>query len=115
MKLETTNPNNYSFITKQLELHILGGLQLNKLESLRVTLSIEKITKGKNVLNVLRQSIDLYNDNQLEKLVRKCAERLEIGTSITRITLQELTRALENYRFALTEKQTENQKPFSKT
>ncbi|PPK92254.1 hypothetical protein LY01_03012 [Nonlabens xylanidelens] len=53
MKLETTNPNNYSFITKQLELHILGGLQLNKLESLRVTLSIEKITKGKNVLNVL--------------------------------------------------------------
>jgi hypothetical protein len=113
--LDTSNPNNYEFKTKQLELHILGGLQLNKLESLRVTLSIEKLKQGKNVLNVLRQSIDLYNDNQVEKLVRKCAERLEIGTSVIRITLQELTRELENYRFALTEKQTENQKPFSKT
>ncbi|WP_438968532.1 hypothetical protein [Nonlabens sp.] len=108
-------PQQLRIQTKQLELHILGGLQLNKLESLRVTLSIEKLKQGKNVLNVLRQSIDLYNDNQVEKLVRKCAERLEIGTSVTRSTLQELTRELENYRFALTEKQTENQKPFSKT
>jgi uncharacterized pyridoxal phosphate-containing UPF0001 family protein len=44
--LDTTNPNNYSYTTKEIELHILGGLQLNKLESLRVTLSIEKLTKG---------------------------------------------------------------------
>jgi hypothetical protein len=114
-KLNTQNPNDYIYKKKGLELHILGGLQLNKLESLRVTISIEKLTKSKSVLNILRQSIDLYNDNQLEKLVRKCAERLEIGTSVIRITLQELTRELENYRFALTEKQTENQKPFSKT
>jgi predicted transcriptional regulator len=113
--LNTTNTNNYHFSTKGLELHILGGLQLHKLESLRVTLSIEKTTKGKNVLNVLRQSIDLYNDNQVEKLVRKCAERLEIGTSVTRETLQSLTKALENYRFALTQKQNELTKPFSKT
>jgi hypothetical protein len=114
-KLNTQNPNDYIYKKKGLELHILGGLQLNKLESLRVTISIEKLTKSKSVLNILRQSIDLYNDNQLEKLVRKCAERLEIGTSVVRITLQELTRELENYRFALTEKQTENQKPFSKS
>ncbi len=113
--LNTTNPNNYIFKTKELEIHILGGLQLNKLESLRVTISIEKLTKGKNVLNVLRQSIDLYNDNQVEKLVRKCAERLEVGTSVIRKTLQELTKELENYRFLLTKQQTELQKPFSKT
>ncbi len=113
--LNTSNPNNYIYKTKDLELHILGGLQLNKLESLRVTLSIEKLTKTKAVLNILRQSIDLYNDNQLEKLVRKCAERLEIGTSVIRKTLQELTRELENYRFLLTEKQTELNKPYKKS
>ena len=113
--LNTSNPNNYEYQTKELELHILGGLQLNKLESLRVTLSIEKLTKSKAVLNVLRQSIDLYNDNQVEKLVRKCAERLEIGTSVIRKTLQELTKALENYRFLLTEKQTELNKPYKKS
>lgn len=114
--LNTTDPNNYSYTTKDIELHILGGLQLNKLESLRVTLSIEKnIKKPTTVLNVLRQSIDLYNDNQVEKLVRKCAERLEIGTSVIRTTLQELTKALENYRFLLVNQQTELQKPFNKT
>jgi len=105
--LNTSNPNNYVYQTKDLELHILGGLQLNKLESLRVTISIEKLTKTKAVLNVLRQSIDLYNDNQVEKLVRKCAERLEIGTSVIRTTLQELTKALENYRFLLNDTQQE--------
>ena len=114
-KLNTSNPNNYLYKTKEIEIHILGGLQLNKLESLRVTLSIEKLTKTKAVLNILRQSIDLYNDNQVEKLVRKCAERLEIGTSVIRKTLQEVTRTLENYRFLLTEKQSELTKPFSKT
>ena len=113
--LDTSNPNNYSYTTKDIELHILGGLQLNKLESLRVTLSIEKLTKTKAVLNILRQSIDLYNDNQVEKLVRKCAERLEIGTSVIRKTLQEVTKALEAHRFLLNDKQNELQKPFSKT
>ena len=111
---DTSNSNNYAYQTKELEIHILGGLQLNKLESLRVTLSIEKLTKTKAVLNILRQSIDLYNDNQVEKLVRKCAERLEIGTSVIRATLQELTRELESYRFLLTEKQTELNKPYQK-
>ncbi|OED46180.1 hypothetical protein AB832_00970 [Flavobacteriaceae bacterium (ex Bugula neritina AB1)] len=112
--LDTTNPNNYSYKTKDIELHILGGLQLNKLESLRVTLSIEKITKSKSVLNILRQSIDLYNDSQCEKLIRKCAERLEIGTSVIRKTLQELTKALENYRLLLVNQQAELQKPYTK-
>jgi len=89
-KLDTSNSNNYVYITKELELHVLGGLELKKLESLRVTLSIEKIIKGKNILNILRDTVNLYNDTQVERLVRKCAERLEIGTSVVRATLQEL-------------------------
>lgn len=97
--LDTSNPNNYSYTTKHLELHILGGLKPNKLESLRVTISIQKPKEH----NVLRHNIDLYNDNQVEKFTRKIAERLEIGTSVARRTLQELTKELENYRFLLLE------------
>ena len=97
--LNTSNPNNYSYTTKYLETHILGGIKTTKLETLRITLSIQKPKEH----NVLRHSIDLYNDNQVEKLVRKIAERLEIGTSIARRTIQDLTRALENYRFILLE------------
>lgn len=92
--LHTTNPNNYSYTTKHLEIHVLGGLKLNHLESLRITLSIQK----KSSAEILRHNLDLYNDNQVEKLVRKVAERLELGTSIIRRTLQELTNELEAYR-----------------
>jgi predicted transcriptional regulator len=105
--LETSNKNNYQYITKHLELHILGGIKLNKLESLRITLSIQKPKQH----NILRHSIDLYNDNQVEKLVRKVAERLEIGTSVIRRTLQELTHELENHRFILLDKQAEQAMP----
>jgi predicted transcriptional regulator len=108
--LNTSNPNNYNYITKYLEVHILGGLRTNKLESLRVTLSIQKPKQH----NILRHSLDLYNDNQVEKFVRRCAERLEIGTSVVRKTLQELTHELENYRFILLQKQEEAYKPFTK-
>ena len=84
--LDTSNPYNYKYRTKALELHILGGIKTNKLESLRVTLSIQKLnahnTSTGSVHSILRQSIDLYNDNLVEKLVRKCAERLEVGTSV---------------------------------
>ena len=116
--LNTQNPYNYKYQTKALEIHILGGIKTNKLETLRVTLSIQKAylpttssQREENYNQIIRQSIDLYNDNLVEKLVRKCAERLEIGTSIVRQCLQELTRALENHRFLLLNNETENQQP----
>ncbi|TLG98996.1 hypothetical protein BZARG_03635, partial [Bizionia argentinensis JUB59] len=108
--LDTSNPNNYNYTTKYLEIHVLGGIKLNKLESLRITLSIQKSKEH----NILRHSIDLYNDNQVEKFVRKIAERLEIGTSVARRTLQELTHELENHRFLLLEKEAELHKPYFK-
>jgi hypothetical protein len=108
--LDTSNTNNYQYTTKHLEIHILGGIKLNKLESLRVTLSIQKLKHH----IVLRHSIDLYNDNQVEKFTRTIAERLEIGTSVTRQTLQELTKELENYRFLLLKKEDELYKPYFK-
>ena len=98
-KLDTSNSNNYKYETKHLELHILGGIKTNKLESMRITLSIQKPKQN----NILRHNIDLYNDNQVEKFVRKVAERLEIGTSVVRRTLQDVTKELENYRFLLIE------------
>lgn len=110
MMLNTTNPNNYNYTTKHLEIHILGGLKTNKLESLRVTISIQKPKEH----NILRHNIDLYNDNQVEKFTRKIAERLEIGTSVARRTLQELTKELENYRFLLIEKENQNNQPYFK-
>ena len=74
----TSNPNNYEYATNYLEIHILGGIKLNKLETLRITLSIQKPKEH----IILRHSLDLYNDNQVEKFVRKVAERLERVLSV---------------------------------
>ncbi len=68
-------------------------------------MSIKKVKSGTK----LRHNIDLYNDNQVEKLVRKTAERIEIGTSIVRRTLQELTNELETYRLSQLEQEDENE------
>lgn len=103
--LDTSNPNNYEYTTNHLEIHVLGGIKLNKLDSLRVTLSINK----KEHHTKLRHNIDLYNDNQVEKLVRKTAERIEIGTSIVRRTLQELINELETYRLSQLEQEDEEE------
>jgi len=116
--LDTSNSNNYEYTTKHLEIHILGGLKTNKLESLRVTISIQKVyterRRSANSHNILRHNIDLYNDNQVEKFTRKIAERLEVGTSIARRTLQDLTKELENYRFLLIEQYEASMKPYKK-
>ena len=101
--LDTTNPHNYHYPTKYLEIYILGGIKLNNLERMRVTLSVQKPENN----NVLRHSIDLYNDNMVEKLVRKTAERIEIGTTVVRETLQNLTVALEQYRIDQLNKENE--------
>lgn len=110
MNLDTSNPNNYKYETRYLEIHILGGMRTNKLESLRITLSVQKPKQH----NVVRHSIDLYNDNQVEKFTRTIAERLEIGTSVTRRTLQDLTKELENYRFLLLENERQANAPYHK-
>ena len=99
--LNTQNPNNYLFDTKHLKIQVLGGIRFNNLEALRVTLGIQK--QGKE--QVLRQNIDLYNDTSIEKLTRKVAERLEIGTTIVRRDLDQLTNELESYRLQEVEKQ----------
>lgn len=76
--LNTSNPNHYIYETKHLKISILCGIRLNNLEALRVNLGIQKLKSEQ----VLRQNIDLYNDTSIEKLTRKVAERLEIGTTM---------------------------------
>ena len=99
--LNTTNPNHYIYETKHLKISILGGIRFNNLEALRVTLGIQKLKSEQ----VLRQNIDLYNDTSIEKLTRKVAERLEIGVSLVRRDLDQLTNELENYRLQKVEQQ----------
>lgn len=89
------DPENITFTTDELQLTVLGGLRLEGLDRMRVTLKVEI---PDSPLPALRHNLDLYNDLQLEKFARKIADRLEIGMSITTIALSDLTAELENYR-----------------
>jgi len=103
-KLNTENPEYIVYKTDLLEISILGGIPIHNLDKLKVTLRIIrtdpwKDTKNTSPLYTLRQSnIDLYNDDVVTKLIRKLAERLELGTKEVQTAMYTLIGELENYR-----------------
>lgn len=94
-KFNTQNPEQLIYQNELLKLTTLGGIKLDGLDRMRVTIKMELKESARPPL---RHNLDLYNDNQLEKLIRKTAERLEIGTSVIAASLSELTEQLESYR-----------------
>jgi len=94
-KFNIVNPESLIYQNELLKLTVLGGIKLEGLDRMRATLKIE--LKNSSVPPV-RHNLDLYNDTQTEKLIRKTAEKLEIGTSVIAASLSELIEQLEAYR-----------------
>ena len=92
---EISNPESLIYENELLKLTVLGGIKLEGLDRMRATLKVE--LKNSSVPPV-RHNLDLYNDTQTEKLIRRVAEKLEIGTSVIAASLAELTGQLEEYR-----------------
>lgn len=111
--LNTANADALVYETEELRFTVLGGIRLDGLDRMRVTLKIEiHERKFKHYLNnpelaalAIRHNIDLYNDTQVEKLLRKTAERLEIGISSLTQAVADLTSLLEEYRLNELQKQ----------
>ncbi len=106
MQLITTDPNHLEYPTATLHYTILGGIRLEGLDRMRVTLKIEvrdrqheHYLQHPELANLaLRHNLDLYNDTQVERLIRKAAERLEVGSTVLTQTIAKLTSELELYR-----------------
>jgi len=107
-KLQTSDTDQLIYENDILELTVLGGIKLEGLDRMRVTV---KIQEQNSVRPPVRHNLDLYNDNQLEKFIRKCAEKLELGTSVIAASLSELTEELEKYRLTKIKEEQENLKP----
>lgn len=105
-QFNTTNVNHFIFTAEKLEFHVLGGLSTLGLDRLRVTLKVNTL---EDEFHALRHNIDLYNSNGVEKLVRKLAEFLEVGTPTIRRGLQQLINLLEKYRLELLDKEEEQE------
>jgi len=91
----TSNPESLLYENDILNITVLGGIKLEGLDRMRVTLKLELNQSSRPAV---RHNLDLYNDTQLEKFIRKVAEKHEIGTSVVAAVLSELTENLESYR-----------------
>jgi predicted transcriptional regulator/6-pyruvoyl-tetrahydropterin synthase len=115
--INTTNPEAITYQTEEIAYTILGGIRLEGLDRLRVTVKIEVLNrKFQHYLNnpdiaalAIRQNLDLYSITQMEKLARLIAERLEVGVTAVSKDLSDITNELERYRLQQIEK-TEVQK-----
>lgn len=94
--LNTDNAEHYIYTADKLQIHILGGIRITGLDRLRVTLKLccETLTS----IFPLRYNIDLYNTDQVEKLVRRCSEHFERELVQVRKIIMGLIEALEQYR-----------------
>ncbi len=93
--LGTENPNQLTYQNDLLSITVLGGIRLEGLDRLRITLKIELRHSSRPAV---RHNLDLYNDTQLEKFIRKVSEKLEIATGLIEASLSELTAGLEGFR-----------------
>lgn len=106
LKLNSTNPEAITYTTEEIAYTILGGIRLEGLDRLRVTIKIEVVNrKFQHYLNnpdiaalAIRQNLDLYSITQVEKLARLIADRLEVGVTAVSKDLSDITNELERYR-----------------
>lgn len=96
-RLNTTNPEYITFESHGLQFVLLGGLNLSQMDRMRVTLKVSRDGEL-NGYQSIRHTVDLYNDDLLERLIGKASERLDIESKTLRTAFAELTGELERYR-----------------
>jgi len=101
--LDTSNAEYITWRKYGLDFTVIGGVGLYPLDKLVVMLRVKREDSNRPT-HQLRQRLDLYQDDVVEKLARKIAERLEIGSSKVHEALLELTGLLEQYREQQNEK-----------
>jgi len=113
MTLETTNLNCFTYKTDELQIELLGGVRIDTLDRMRVTIKVtvanrkhqEYLSNPELAGLSMRHNLDLYNDTQVEKFVRRVAEKLETGTIALTKAISDITGQLEEYRLKQLDKQ----------
>ncbi|MCP4177719.1 MAG: DNA primase, partial [bacterium] len=90
--INTKNPDYITYTVNDIKITVLGGINMQQLDRLRITLKIQ------SERNSVRNNIDLYNIDQTDRFIQKAADKLETGTSILNKVISELTDKLEEYR-----------------
>ena len=115
MKMNTENTNCFVYETEELLIELLGGVRVEGLDRMRVTMKVSVVNRkhpqytNKLADLAIRHNLDLYNDTQVEKFVRRVAEKLEVGSIALTKVIAAITSELEVYRLTQLSKQGQKQ------
>jgi hypothetical protein len=96
MANEPLNHHNPEYVTwkyEEINFALLGGIRIEGLHSMRVTLKVDFKT-----LPSIRHGLDLYNETQTEKLIKNIAERFTLSTTYIHKAVGNLINTVEEYR-----------------
>ena len=102
----STNPDYITFTTNELQITILGGINMQQLDRLRVTLKIslnprQSVQSASSAFqSAIRHTLDLYHSDYVEKFIRRATDELEIGSSLIKYAISTLTDKIEEYRLS---------------
>ena len=94
--MEALNHHNPEYVTwkyEEINFALLGGIRIEGLHSMRVTLKVDFKT-----LPSIRHGLDLYNETQTEKLIKNIAERFTLSTTYIHKAVGNLINTVEEYR-----------------
>lgn len=108
-RINTANPELITYTAGDLQIIILGGINLGQIDRLRMTIKIIRTDTG-DPLHSIRHTLDLYHSDYLEKFINKAGEQLEMSTGTIKRAMAELTEGIEAWRLSRIESRKE-QKP----
>ena len=94
--MESLNHHNPEYVTwkyEELLFALLGGIRIEGLHSMRVTLKADFKT-----FPSIRHSLDLYNETQTQKLIKNIAERFTLSSTYIQTAVGHLINTVEDYR-----------------
>ncbi len=92
--MEPLNHHNPELVTWKYEeilFALLGGIRIEGLHSMRVTLKVDFKT-----FPSIRHGLDLYNETQTEKLIKNIAERFTLSTTYIHKAIDNLINTVED-------------------
>ena len=101
-QLNTQNPEHLLFTYEQIHFEVLGGIKLDVMNNMRATIKIKHFNAEQ------RHTLDLYNNNALQRLCKTTAEGLEVGIQYIQKAIGVLINELESYRLQEIERAKQN-------
>ena len=94
---DLTNPDFIIYKSKNLEAEIIGGVNTLNLLRFNVMLKISRRPQM-SALDVYRNQVDLYNENNLQHFIKQTSLKLKLDTTDSANFIYDLMERLENYR-----------------